>query len=109
MNKLVLSNLVHRPIRSLISIAAIAVEVTLILLIVGMMMGILNDSKDRTRGIGADVMVLPPNSQIVTGVTGTPVPIKVAEKLRKLPHVTVVAPVVQQLSVAGSIEVIFGN
>src|SRR5919201_4123935 len=92
MNKLVLSNLVHRPIRSLISIAAIAVEVTLILLIVGLMMGILNDSKDRQRGIGADVMVLPPKSSAFIGITGAPVSEKVADRLRKLPHVAGVAP-----------------
>jgi len=35
MKKMVLANLVHRPMRSLISIVAIGVEVTLILLIVG--------------------------------------------------------------------------
>jgi len=34
MNKMIIANLVHRPIRSLISIIAIAVEVTLILVIV---------------------------------------------------------------------------
>jgi putative ABC transport system permease protein len=108
MNKLVLSNLLHRPIRSLISIAAIAVEVTLILLIVGLMLGILNDSKDRQRGIGADLMVLPPKSSVFIGITGAPVSEKVADKLRKLPHVQVVAPVVQQISTAGAVEVIYG-
>ena len=45
MNKMIISNLVHRPIRSLISIVAIAVEVTLILVIVGLSVGILNDVK----------------------------------------------------------------
>ena len=35
MNKMIVANLLHRPIRSLISIIAIAVEVTLILVIVG--------------------------------------------------------------------------
>ena len=33
MNKMIVSNLAHRPVRSFISIAAIALEVTLILLI----------------------------------------------------------------------------
>jgi len=48
MNKMVVANLVHRPIRSLISIVAIALEVTLILLIVGLSYGIMNDNKNRT-------------------------------------------------------------
>ena len=55
MKKLILSNLVHRPMRTLISIVAIAVEVTLILLIVGLSLGILNDNKERTKGTGADI------------------------------------------------------
>ena len=38
---------------------AIAVEVTLILVIVGFSLGMLNDSKQRQQGIGADVMVQP--------------------------------------------------
>jgi putative ABC transport system permease protein len=108
MNKLVLSNLFHRPIRSLISVAAVAVEVTLILLIVGLMLGMLNDSKERQRGIGADVMVLPPKSSMFVGLTGAPVPERVADRLRKLPHVVAVAAVVQQVSARGALEVIYG-
>ena len=57
MNKMIVANLIHRPLRSLISIVAIALEVTLILLVVGLLLGILNDSKQRQIGIGADVMV----------------------------------------------------
>ena len=50
--------LVHRPVRSLISIVAVALEVSLILLIVGYSLGMLEDSRTRTAGIGADVIVL---------------------------------------------------
>ena len=108
MNKLVISNLVHRPVRTAISIAAIAIEVTLILLIVGLSIGILRDSAERTRGIGADVMVSPPGSSFLTGITGAPVSIKVADVLRTVQHVTAVAPVVMQVNTAGTIEVIYG-
>jgi len=48
MNRMVVANLVHLPIRSLISVIAIALEVTLILLIVGLCYGIMNDNKNRT-------------------------------------------------------------
>jgi putative ABC transport system permease protein len=108
MNRLVVSNLLHRPIRSLISVVAIALEVTLILVIVGLSLGMLNDSKQRTRGIGADVMVQPPNSTIFGAMTGAPVSIKVAEKIRTVHHVVAVTPVVTQLSTAGAVEVIYG-
>jgi len=79
MNRMIVANLVHRPIRSLISIVAIALEVTLILLIVGLSMGILNDAKQRQVGIGADVMVQPPGSSYMAGVTGAPISIKVGD------------------------------
>lgn len=108
MNKMIVANLVHRPIRSLISIVAIALEVALILLIAGLCYGIMNDSKNRTAGIGADVIVQPPGSSFLAGISGAPVPTKVADILRGLPHVKVVSPVIWQLSTAGTLEVIDG-
>lgn len=108
MNKMIVANVVHRPIRSVISVVAIAVEVTLILVIVGLALGILNDAKGRTRGIGADVMVRPPGSSFISGISGAPVSIKVADVLRQAPHVVAVAPVITQVSTASQIEVLYG-
>jgi len=108
MNKMVVANLVHRPIRSLISIVAIALEVTLILLIVGLCYGIMNDSKNRTAGIGADVIVQPPGSSFLTGISGAPVSVKIADILRRMPHVKVVSPVIWQIVTGGGLEVIDG-
>jgi len=108
MNKMVVANLVHRPIRSLISVVAIALEVTLILLIVGLCYGIMNDSKNRTSGIGFDVIVQPPGSSFFSAISGAPVSVKVADVLRRMPHVKVVSPVVWQIAAGGGIEVIDG-
>jgi putative ABC transport system permease protein len=108
MNKMVVANLVHRPIRSLISIIAIALEVTLILLIVGLCYGIMNDTKTRNAGIGFDVIVQPPGSSFLSGISGAPVSIKVADVLRKMPHVKVVSPIVWQINSSGGLEVIDG-
>ena len=108
MNRMIFANLVHRPLRSLISIIAIALEVTLILLVVGLLIGILNDSKQRSAGVGADVIVMPPGSSFLFGLTGAPMSIKVGQVLAKLPHVAVVAPVITQISTAGAVEVIAG-
>jgi putative ABC transport system permease protein len=108
MNKMIVSNLLHRPIRSLISITAIALEVALILLIVGLSLGMIDDARSRQQGIGADVIVQPPGSSFLSGITGAPVSIKVADKLQKLPHVTAVAPVVMMLSTQGAVEVVYG-
>ena len=108
MNKMILANLVHRPLRSLISIVAIALEVTLILLIVGLSLGILNDSKARQAGMGADVVVMPPGSTVISGVSGAPLPVKIGDILTKLNHVSAVAPVVMQFSTSGTLEIIYG-
>src|SRR5438270_4732965 len=108
MNKMIIANLVHRPIRSLISIIAIAVEVTLILVIVGILLGILNDSKQRQGGIGADVMVRPPGSSFIFTGGGAPMSIKVGDVLKKVPHVAAVSPVITQLSTGGSVEIRYG-
>jgi putative ABC transport system permease protein len=108
MNKMIVANLAHRPIRSFISIIAIALEVTLILLIVGLALGLLNDSRQRQAGIGADVVVMPPGSSYIVGVTGAPMTIKIGDILAKLPHVVDVAPVVTQVSTAGNLELIAG-
>jgi putative ABC transport system permease protein len=108
MNKMVVANLVHRPIRSLISTFAIALEVALILLIAGLCYGIMNDTKNRTAGIGADVIVQPPGSSFLSGISGAPVPVKVADILRRLPHIQIVSPVIWQISTSGGLEVIDG-
>ena len=108
MNKMIVSNLAHRPVRSAISILAIALEVVLILLIVGLSIGMLNDSRSRQAGIGADVIVLPPSSSNIVGITGAPMPVKIADLIRPLPHVAVVSPVLLQVSTAGSLQTIDG-
>jgi putative ABC transport system permease protein len=63
-NKLVLSNLAHRPVRTILSVLAIAVEVSMILTLVGVSYGTLDGTARRARGVGADIMVRPPGSSI---------------------------------------------
>ncbi len=108
MNKLVFANLLHRPLRSLISVLAVAIEVIMILSIVGIFMGMLNDQKTRTNGIGADLMMRASNASAMNGVGGASMPVKFAQVLGKLPHVTVVSPVNMALNTSGSVETIFG-
>jgi putative ABC transport system permease protein len=108
MNRLVISNLLHRPLRSGISILAVAIEVAMILSIVGIMVGQISGSRAQTSGIGADTIVRPPNASFIAGVSGAPIPAKVADVLRKLSHVVVASPAIQQISVKASVETIWG-
>jgi putative ABC transport system permease protein len=107
MNKMIIANLVHRPIRSIISVLAIGLEVTLILMIVGLSLGILNDSKTRQAGIGFDLMVQPPGATVFGGMSGAPLSIKIADKLSAVDGVAAVAPVVTQVAGSG-LEVLYG-
>jgi putative ABC transport system permease protein len=84
--KLVVENLKHKPMRSLLSMFLIAVPVTLILCLVGLSRGMLSDSARRARGIGADIMVRPPKSSALT-LSGAPIPEKMVAFLEHQPHV----------------------
>jgi putative ABC transport system permease protein len=72
------------------------------------MVGQIEGSRRSTSGIGADLIVRPPNATFLTGVSGAPIPAKVADILRQLPHVVVASPAIQQISVAAAVETIWG-
>ena len=80
----------------------------MILSIVGIMVGMIQGSRTQTNGIGADLIVRPPNQSFLVGVSGAPAPAKIADVLRKLPHVAVASPAIQQISTQTSVETIWG-
>jgi putative ABC transport system permease protein len=108
MNKLIFANLLHRPLRSIISTLAVAIEVIMILSIVAVFMGMLNDQKQRTNGIGADIMVWPSNASFFNGISGASLPIVDGQALARLPHVILVSPVIQKLTTSGNVEILYG-
>jgi putative ABC transport system permease protein len=108
MNKLIFANLLHRPVRSIISVLAVAIEVVMILSIVGIFMGQLNDQKDRVNGIGADLVVTPPNASFLAGMSGSPLPVALGPFLAKLPHVAVAAPVITKFEMSGGLSILYG-
>ncbi len=81
--------------RSLLSILLIGVPVTLILCLVGLSHGFLEDSQRRTRGIGADVIVRPPGSTLLT-LSGARSPRRSWTGWRQQPHVKLAVGVVNQ-------------
>ncbi|GGG98855.1 ABC transporter permease [Silvibacterium dinghuense] len=108
MNKLVLGNLLHRPLRTLISVVAVAIEVVMILSIVAIMIGQVSNASNQQGGIGADIIVRPPNASFISSVGGAPVPAKIADVLAKLPHAAVATPVITDFNMQGGIETIWG-
>ncbi len=108
MNRLVVGNLIHRPLRSLISALAVAIEVIMILSIAAIMLGMLNGSKTRTSGIGLDMFVRPSSTNNFAALSSAATSVKVADVLAGLPHVAVAAPVNVQLTAGTALENIYG-
>jgi putative ABC transport system permease protein len=63
-NRLVVENLRSRPVRTLVSALAIGVQVTMVLTLVGLSRGMVEDAQQRARGVGADIVIRPPGSSV---------------------------------------------
>lgn len=107
MGELVARNLLHRPLRTLIGAIGIAVEVALVVLIVGLTSGLLSETAKRIEGIGADIMLQPPAASPILTFSGAPMPIKIGDKLAELQFVQSVAPVLFQFNTSG-VEIVYG-
>jgi len=94
-------------LRSAFSAAAIGLQVFLILLIVGLTSGILSDWRARAEGVGADIIVQPPNSSIFFSFSSAVIPQAQVARIEKLPGIDEVAPVVVIVDTA-TLGVIYG-
>ena len=108
MGQFVVHNLFHRPMRTLIGVMAVAVEVALVVLIVGLTSGLLQETAKRIEGIGADAMLQSPSAQMFLTFSGSPMPIKIADKLREMKYMKAVAPALLQFNSSGGVETIWG-
>jgi putative ABC transport system permease protein len=105
---MIVHNVMHRPIRTLITMIAVAVEVTLVISVVGLTSGLLMESAKRTEGVGADIMVQPPSASVFMAFSGAPMPIAIGDKLQQLPYVQAVAPVLVQFNSVNGLDIVYG-
>jgi len=105
---MIVRNSLHRPVRTAITVIAVAVEVTLVIIVVGLTSGLLHDYAKRTEGVGADIMVQPPSASIFMAFSGAPMPIAIAGKLRDLDYVQAVAPVLLQFNSVNGLDLVYG-
>jgi putative ABC transport system permease protein len=101
-------NVMHRPVRTLITVIGIAVEVTLVIMVVGLTTGLLTESAKRTEGVGADIMVQPPSASVFMAFSGAPMPIAIGDKLQQLDYVQAVAPVLVQFNSVNGLDIVYG-
>ncbi len=107
MGELIVRNLLHRPMRTLIGAMGIAVEGALVVLIVGLTSGLLTETAKRIEGIGADIMLQPSNASYLLALGGAPMPVKIGDKLAEMKYVQSVAPVLFQFNTSG-VEIVYG-
>ncbi|MGD1209764.1 MAG: FtsX-like permease family protein [Candidatus Acidiferrales bacterium] len=105
---MIVRNVMHRPVRTAITVIAVAVEVMLVIIVVGLTSGLLYESAKRTEGIGADVMVQPPSASIFMAFSGAPMPIAIGNKLQQLEFVQAVAPVLVQFNSVNGLDIVYG-
>jgi putative ABC transport system permease protein len=108
MGEFIARNLLHRPLRTIIGVIAVAVEVALVVLIVGLASGLLAETAKRIEGIGADIMLQPPAASVFINFSGSPMPVKIADKLRELKYVQAVAPALLQFSSTAGVDTLWG-
>jgi putative ABC transport system permease protein len=95
--RLVFENLKHRPVRTVLSAIIIGIQVTMILTLVGLSHGMLQDLADRSRGSGGDIFIRPPDSSLI-GNAGTMAE-GIVRVVRATPHVALAtATLVQPVS-----------
>src|ERR1700747_3447120 len=85
-------NIAARRLRSFLSVISIAIQVILVLMIVGLTSGVVSEWGKRVEGVGADILVQPPNSSMFLAFSRAVLPESLADKVGKLPGVDEVAP-----------------
>lgn len=106
MDSLVFSNITHRPARTAVSIAGIAVGVLLIVFTVGLAHGVLRERGRRESNIGAEIMVRASGTIGLTGSEPFALPVSRADEMSRVEGVRAAIPIGQNLAKS---EKGFGN
>lgn len=95
MDNLVLSNIAHRPARTLVSILGIAVGVLLIVFTVGLAHGILRERGRREAGVGAEIMLRASGTMGLSGSQPFAMPVSHAQEVARIAGVRTAVPLGQ--------------
>jgi putative ABC transport system permease protein len=97
MDSLVLSNIAHRPARTAVSVAGIAVGVLLVVFTVGLAHGMLRERARREANIGAEIILRPSGTIGLSGTTSFTVPVSHADEIARVEGVRMAVPIGQTL------------
>jgi putative ABC transport system permease protein len=102
MDSLVLSNLAHRPARTAVSVAGIAIGVLLVVFTVGLTHGLLRERGKREANIGAQIMLRPAGAMGLSGSQSFNIPVGHANEVARIDGVRAVVPIGQILDKSDS-------
>ncbi|MDP8248062.1 MAG: ABC transporter permease [Candidatus Tritonobacter lacicola] len=109
MISLAISNLQRRKVRSAICILAVALGITLLLVLVGLCSGVISESSRRVVRIGADIIVQPAGSSYFLGLRSGNLPVAYAGKIEEIDGVAGVSPLMTWTTTINNvIHVIYG-
>ena len=101
-DSLVLSNIAHRPARTAVSIAGIALGVLLVVFTVGLAHGLLRERGRREANIGAEILLRPAGTMGLSGTQQFTLPVAHAKELARVAGVRMAVPIGQSLDKSDS-------
>lgn len=97
MDNLVTANIRQRPLRSLVSVAGVALGVALVMLFTGLSRGMSNDLKRRSQNLRAEIIFTRPGSMELTSSTAN-LSTKYVERLQAIEGVESAVPAIRYIS-----------
>jgi putative ABC transport system permease protein len=98
MANLAAANVMHRKTRTAVSVLAVAMEVAMVMVLVGMANGTLGEIASRLENVGADVLFQPPDASFILGATSAVMPVRYIEIMKRdVPAVVEATPVLNWL------------
>ena len=97
MDSLVLSNMSHRPARTIVSILGIGIGVLLIIFTVGLANGVLRERGQRESNINAEIMVRASGTFSMSGSQPFALPVSRAQELARVEGVRAAVPIGQNI------------
>ena len=91
---LALANVLQKKVRSAICILAVGIGVALLLVVVGLTRGSIQEVAQRIQNVGGDLIVQPAGATQFLALKSGVLPEQYAERLRAIPGVAAVSPVV---------------
>src|SRR5215468_4031180 len=97
MNNLVLSNITHRPMRTVVSVLGTAVGVLLIVFTVGLARGMLHEHGKRDANMKAEIMVRASGTIGLGSSDPWTIPVSHAREIAQIPGVRIAVPIGQTM------------